>query len=203
MNIVALAIAVLTVCFGLFTVLGKETRLFYKIVVFSAGSYLLSVIYRVLYAALIPIPAFHAGYLTYAGTFLFLLCAFFAEPKRNFTGIKIRMKILALIPASVIVAWGIWNAANGHNILSQILLVPVAFTAYYAFLGLFQQSKEGEYAHSLRLYHLVLLLFCIMQPIVLVDLLTRQDSAISILLHSMLSAATVLFAYRGCKQWCI
>lgn len=203
MNIVALVIAVLTVCFGLITMLKHQTRLFYKIVVFSAGSYLMAAVYRVLYAALIPVPAFHAAYLAYVGTFLFLLCGFFAEPKETLAGAKTGVRVLAWLPALVIILWGIWNTINGHSLLSQLLLIPVALTAYYAFRCLCQPSKTGEYANALRGYHLVLLLFCLMQPLMLVAMLTRQNTALPILCHSVLSAATVLTAYWGCKRWSI
>mgnify|MGYP003400463209 FL=1 len=129
MNIFALLVAFCAVVFGVITVFKQQTTLFYKIVVFSAGSYLLAVIYRVLYAILIPVPAFHAGYLTYAGTFLFLLSGFFAEPKAYLKCTKISFKALACLPTVIIIAWGVWNTANGHSILSQLLLIPVALTA--------------------------------------------------------------------------
>ena len=203
MNIFALIVAFCAVVFGVMTVFKQQTTLFYKIVVFSAGSYLLAVIYRVLYAILIPVPAFHAGYLTYAGTFLFLLSGFFAEPKETFKGIKTRAKVPAMIPALVIIAWGVWNTTNGHSVLSQLLLIPVALTAYYAFLGLLIPSKAGEYAYAMRVYHIIVLLFCLMQPIMLVSMLTREHTTLPILFHSLLSAATVIIAYWGCKRWSI
>ncbi len=203
MNFVALVIAIFTVCFGGFTLLRRQTRLFYKIVVFSAGSYLLAAIYRVLYAALIPVAAFHVGYLAYAGTFLFLLCGFFAEPKETLNNQKNWTKVLACLPALVIIVWGIWNIANGHSIHSQLLLVPVALTAYYALRCLCQPAKLGEYANALRLFHLALLLFCLMQPLMLVAMLTRENTDLPILCHSALLTATVLTAYWGCKRWSI
>jgi len=203
MNIFAFIVAFCAVVFGVITVFKQQTTLFYKIVVFSAGSYLLAVIYRVLYAILIPVPAFHAGYLTYAGTFLFLLSGFFAEPKAYLKCKKICLKALACVPTVIILAWGVWNTTNGHNLLSQLLLIPVALTAYYAFLGLLIPSKAGEYAYAMRVYHIVVLLFCLMQPVMLVSMLTREHTTLPILFHSLLSAATVITAYWGCKRWSI
>ena len=203
MNIFALIVAFCAVVFGAMTVFKQQTTLFYKIVVFSAGSYFLAVIYRVLYAILIPVPAFHAGYLTYAGTFLFLLSGFFAEPKAYLQCKKTFLKALACVPMVIIIGWGVWNTTNGHSILSQLLLIPVALTAYYAFLGLLIPSKAGEYANSMRVYHIVVLLFCLMQPIMLVSMLTREHTTLPILFHSLLSAATVITAYGGCKRWSI
>ncbi len=203
MNIFAFIVAFCAVVFGAMTVFKQQTTLFYKIVVFSAGSYFLAVIYRVLYAILIPVPAFHAGYLTYAGTFLFLLSGFFAEPKAYLKCKKPFLKALACVPMVIIIAWGIWNTTNGHNILSQLLLIPVALTAYYAFLGLLIPSKAGEYAYAMRVYHVIVLLFCLMQPIMLVSMLTREHTTLPILFHSLLSAATVITAYGGCKRWSI
>lgn len=203
MNVFALIVAFCAVVFGVLTVFKQQTTLFYKIVVFSAGSYLLAVIYRVLYAILIPVPAFHAGYLTYAGTFLFLLSGFFAEPKAYLKCTKISFKALACLPTVIIIAWGVWNTANGHSILSQLLLIPVALTAYYAFLGLLVPPKTDEYASAMRVYHVVVLLFCLMQPVMLVSMLTREHTTLPILFHSLLSAATVITAYWGCKRWSI
>lgn len=203
MNIFALIVAFCAVVFGVMTVFKQQTTLFYKIVVFSAGSYFLAVIYRVLYAILIPVPAFHAGYLTYAGTFLFLLSGFFAEPKAHLKCKKTFLKALACVPMVIIIAWGVWNTTNGHSILSQLLLIPVALTAYYAFLGLLIPSKADEYAYAMRVYHIIVLLFCLMQPIMLVSMLTREHTTLPILFHSVLSASTVITAYWGCKRWSI
>ncbi len=203
MNIFAFIVAFCAVVFGAMTVFKQQTTLFYKIVVFSAGSYFLAVIYRVLYAILIPVPAFHAGYLTYAGTFLFLLSGFFAEPKAYLQCKNTFLKALACVPMVIIIGWGVWNTTNGHSILSQLLLIPVALTAYYAFWGLLIPSKAGEYAYAMRVYHVIVLLFCLMQPIMLVSMLTREHTTLPILFHSLLSAATVITAYGGCKRWSI
>lgn len=203
MNIISLIIAIMSFGFGLITIFKQKTRLFYKVVVFSAGSYLLAVIYRILYAMFIPTPDFHAGYLAYMGTFLFLLSGFFAEPKECLHVHKIGSRILAFLPAMFIVICGVWNVKNGHSIISQILLIPVAATVYYAFRFLCQRSKDCEYAHSLRIYHFVLLLFCLIQPFVLVAMLTRENTTLPILCHSVLSTVLLMSAYWGCKRWSI
>lgn len=190
MNLFALCVAAATALYGLITLLRKKMPLFYQIVVFGSWCYLLAVLYRVLYAIFIPTPAFHAGYLAYAGTFFFLLSAYFSgwndsvRPKNP----------AALLPSVVILAWGIWNVWRGHGVLPHLLLIPVLLTAYFACCALFDKA-----AGSLRAYNGVVLALCLLQPIMLVAMLTREHTAIPILLTSALSAASVPLAYRGCK----
>lgn len=190
MNLFALCVAVLTALYGLITLLRQQMPLFYQIVVFSSWCYLLAVLYRVLYAIFIPTPAFHAGYLAYAGTFFFLLSAYFSGTKK-----PVRPKSpIALLPPLVILAWGCLNVTWGHGVLPHLLLIPVLLTAHFACGALL--DKESS---SLRPYHRAVLALCLLQPVMLVAMLTRENTAIPILLTSALSAALVPLAYGGCK----
>lgn len=192
MNLFALCVAVMTAIYGLVTLLKNELPLYYQIVVFGSWCYLLAVLYRVLYAIFIPVPAFHAGYLAYAGTFFFLLSAYFSQPKK--TG---RHKsAITLLPSLVILIWGCLNVARGHGVLPQLLLIPVLPTACCATNGLLDREDA-----ALRPYHCTVLVLCLLQPVMLVAMLTREHTVIPIFLTSVLSAATVPLAYRGCKQW--
>lgn len=188
MNLFALCVAALTALYGLVTLLRQKTPLFYQIVVFSSWCYLLAVLYRVLYAMFIPTPAFHAGYLAYAGTFFFLLSACFSGRKRP------SKRAAALLPPLVIAAWGLLNVARGHGVLPHLLLLPVLPTAYVSCGALLDRETAG-----LRPYHGVILSLCLLQPVMLVAMLTREHTALPILLTSVLSAAAVPLAHRGCR----
>ena len=201
MNIFALIIAGLSFLFGIATLKKNESLLFYKMVVLSVGSYLLATIYRLLYAMLIPTPAFHAGYLTYAGAFFFLLGAFFTESKSAVKKQSAALKTLALLPTLIIILFAIWNIEKGHSMISQSLLIPVAITAHYTFRSLLQKGKPGEYPHAFRPFHLMLLCLCLIQPIMLVSMLTRENTELPILFHSLFLASTLISAYRGCNRW--
>jgi len=192
MNLFALCVAVLTSVYGLVTLLKNKMPLRYQIVVFGSWCYLLAVLYRVLYAIFIPVPAFHAGYLAYAGTFFFLLSAYFSGPKKAGR----HRKIITLLPALVILVWGCLNVARGHGVLPHLLLIPVLLTACFASDALLEKEEA-----ALRLYHGAVLALCLLQPVMLVAMLTREHTEIPIFLTSVLSAATVPLAYRGCKQW--
>lgn len=197
MNIFALCTAVLTALYGLITLLRGKTPLFYQTVVFGSWCYLLAVVYRVLYAILIPTPAFHAGYLGYAGTFFFLLSAYFshANEKHGQTGV---FSPVALIPPLVILVWGGWNMHQGYGILPQLLLLPVVLTAYFSCRQLMEKTTS---AIALRPYNAAVLALCLLQPIMLVAMLTREHTAVPILITSVLSVATVVLADRGCRKW--
>ena len=103
MNLFALCVAALTALYGLVTLLKQKMPLFYQIVVFGSWCYLLTVLYRVLYATFIPTPAFHAGYLAYAGTFFFLLSAYFSGPGKA-VGSKSAGVRIAVLPPLVILS---------------------------------------------------------------------------------------------------
>lgn len=201
MNIFALCLAVLTSLFALITLLKKKMPLFYQIVVFGSWCYLLAVVYRVLYAALIPTPAFHAGYLAYAGTFFFLLSAYFSEPRGAAVRKQRKSSLIALIPSIVIAAWGVWNVHLGYDILPQLLLIPVVLTAYFACKCLGSPKEDTGFIAAMRLYNGAVLVLCLLQPIILVAMLTREHTAIPIFLTSTLSAVSVALAYRGCRKW--
>ena len=193
MNVFALCVAALTAFYGLITLLKQRMSLFYQIVVFGSWCYLLAVLYRVLYAIFIPNPAFHAGYLAYAGTFFFLLSAYFGRPQKG-TCAKGTTAWISAIPSLIILIWGCQNIFRGYGLLPQLLLVPVLFTAYFACKALLDKEES-----SLRSYNAVVLALCLLQPMMLVAMLTRENTAIPVLLTSLLSAASVPLAHRGCK----
>ncbi len=200
MNIFAVCLAILTAVFALSSLAKDKMPLFYKIVAFGSCCYLLAVIYRVLYAALIPSPGFHAGYLGYAGTYFFLLSAYFSEPKDIMQG-KEKISLIAILPVVAIIGLGFCNVHQGYGILSQLLLLPVIATSYYACKGLLLSAEKTKFVADMRLYNATVLLMCLVQPSVLVAMLTRVHTVVPIFLTSVLNTASTILAYRGCKRW--
>ena len=200
MNGIALLLIILAGIWGFVLILTRKTAMFFKIVVFSVWCYLLAVLYRVLYAHFIPKPAFHAGYLSYAGTYFFLLSAYLSMNKQEKIEIKTSMKALAVTLSTLVALWGIWNIYRGYSLLSQLLLCPVVLTAYFACRFLFCSKDSNPAIVKMRVYNAVVLGLCMMQPIMLVVMLTRQHTFIPILITSVLMVLLIPLAYRGCKE---
>lgn len=202
MNIFALCLAVLTAVFALSTISKEKAPLFYKIVACGSFCYLLAVTYRVLYAMLIPYPSFHAGYLGYAGTYFFMLSAYFSEPK-DIIHTKSKISLISLLPALVITVWGFWNVYGGYGILPQLLLIPVIPTCYYSCKCLLLPKDETGFVSAMRLYNASVLLLSLVQPIVIIAMVTRVNTNLPIFVTSVLTTVSTILAYRGCRKWCM
>lgn len=207
MSFLILAGAAFSVIYGLFTVFRPKTPLFYKIVVYGFGSYFLAVGYSLLYRTLISgAEGFHAGYLGYAGLFFFLFSSYFGALDRLADGGEAeygKYRRTALLPAIVVLLAGIWKFFHGGNLFEQIMLLPVAGTAYFACKHLIMPDVEMGIIRVMRPYNAVILLLCLIQPFSMIAVVDAVYIPVAAILNTMLVILALPLADRGCHKWFI
>lgn len=207
MNILTLAAACFAGGYGLFTVFRSRTPLFYKIVVYGFGSYFLGVLYSSLYSELMPdATGFHAGYLGYGGTFFFLFSSYFGALDRLADGGEPqyrKYRLLSLFPSAFILAAGIWNYIAGKELLPQLLLIPVAGTAYFACKHLCMPDVENGIIRVMRSYNIIILILCLIQPYAMAAMVSIQPHPAVVIIQAVLVILALPLARKGVQRWYI
>jgi len=191
--------------FGLATVFRKKTPLFYKITVYGFGSYFLALAYGLLYTALLSeANGFHPGYLGYVGSFFFLFSSYFGALDRladDGSPSYRRYRLTALAPCCLILAWGVYRTLHGTEPAAQLLLLPVAGTAYFACKHLLLPDVELGIIRVMRPYNAVILLLCLLQPAAMTAILQGEYAFWAAALCALPTVLALPLAYRGCKRW--
>lgn len=192
--------------YGIVTLLSGKTPLFYKISVYAFCCNLLSVFYSILHRLLLPdMGGFHVGFFGHAGTFFFLFSSYFGALDRLADGGEKqyrKYRFTALLPSAFILACSFANILLKNGIWRQLLLLPVAATAYYCCKHLILPDVEMGIIKVMRPYNAVILLICLIQPFVLSSAVSVPAPLINAV-NAVLTVAALPLAYRGCRKWFI
>lgn len=193
--------------YGLITSMKPKTPLFYRIVVYGFGSYFFGITYSLLYQKIVSGQAsFHAGYLGYAGTFFFLFSSYFGALDRLADGREKEYRIYrvaALVPVVCIFVAGIYRYLEGGGLIKQLLLLPVAGTAYFSCKHLLLPDVEMGIIRSMRLYNAIILIWCLIQPFAIELLLGNSHNTVIGVMNTLIIAAALPLARAGVKKWFI
>lgn len=207
MNLFILTGAIFSAIYGFITVLKPKVPLFYKIIFYGFGSYLLAVCYSLLYSALMPdASGFHAGYWGYAGLFFFLFSSYYGAMDRladNGESQYNKYRILAGIPASLIIISGISKILNGSAAFEQLFLIPVAGTAYFSCKHLIFPDIDMGIIRVMRKYNAVILCLCLIQPWSMVTVVEIGQAPVAAALNTFLVILALPLADRGYRKWFI
>lgn len=171
MMFITLLAAVFAGIYGLSTVLQPKLPLFYKIVTYGFGSYLIGTLYGFLYTELLyGQKGFHAGYLGYVGTYFFLFSSYFGALDRLADGHERKYRVYrltALLPAAAVLLMGMKLLRQSEDIFLFFLLLPAAGTAYFACKHLILPDVEMGIIRVMRPYNTIIMLWCLLQPLML------------------------------------
>lgn len=193
--------------YGLCTSFRPKTPLFYKIVTYGIGSYLLGVVYSLLYTELVGgTLGFHVGYLGYMGTYFFLFSSYFGALDRLADGHEKQYRVYrvaALLPALIIVCAGVRLCWNGGSLFRFLLLLPAAGTAYFSCKHLILPDVEMGIIRVMRPYNVIVTAWCLLQPFMLGMTGETPYGWILAAANGLLVMLTLPIARKGVRQWFI
>lgn len=206
MQLFILSVAAAASIYGIATSVRPGTPLFYRIVSYGAGSYFLGAVYSTIYTSIYPWSSgFNAGYLGYMGTFFFLFSSYFGALDRLADGREPEYRIyraVSIIPPVAVAVSALFIC----SVWQILLVIPAAAASYYACKHLIMPDVEMGIIRVMRPYNLIILLFCLIQPLTLY----ASESDVSGSLYNILSAVNVLLvaaalpvARQEVKKWFI
>lgn len=210
MNEIALIASAAALAFGLATGFKPNVPLFYQIAVFAFASYFLGTLYSVLYAHLMPGGSpFQVGYIGYLGAFLFLFSACYGALDSLVDARERSLRpyrAAALVPAAAVaVAAGAVAALGGFDegsLVRAVVLLPAAAAAYFACKHLIIPDVDMGIVQVMRPYNVVVLAFCLLQPLALTVGLDGGAAGVAIsLANAALVCAALPLARRGVRKW--
>ena len=195
--------------FGILTVLGKRTPLFYKIIFFAVLTCLMGNIYTALYNLLWQPDGtgFHVGYLGYLGMFFFLYSSYYGAINSLADGGQAefrKFRLLAGLAAAVFFAGSVvLMYCSGKPAWMCIVVVPMAFTLYFATKLLIIPDVDMGIIRVMRLYNGWIIALCVAMILRILSEPGSMLEAVSSLCAGVLLALCLPVARNGVQKWFI
>jgi len=195
--------------FGVCTVFGKKTPLFYKIVFFSVLTCLMGNIYTVLYNLLWQQgdTGFHVGYIGYIGMFFFMYSSYYGAinsladgKQREFR----RFRVIAGVVAAVFFVGSALMMYFFHKgIWMYIVIVPMGFTLYFAMKLLIIPDVDMGIIKVMRPYNALIVGLCICMILRILSQSGSMLETVSSVCTGLLLALCLPIARNGVRKWFI
>lgn len=211
MTVFQLAAALVSVLYGGTACLRRRQPLFFKILLYGLISYLFGAIFTTCYTVVYGIrpSGFHVGYFGHIGAYFFLLSSYYGAIDSLADGREAKYRSLrraAAIPVLLLVALSTWSMAEtglSASLPLLLLLLPMAFTLYFAVKHLIFPDVELGIIRVMRPYNACVILFCAAE-------LLGQFTFLPGVVRSVLAFLSCLFlmlllplAERGVQKWFI
>lgn len=201
--------ALIASIFGSWTMIGKKTPLFYKIIFFSVITCLMGNIYTVLYHAFWPkeMYGFHVGYLGSIGMFFFLYSSYYGaintladDGQPTFRKYRI---IAGFAAAAFFVGSVTMMVFFQKEIWMCIVVIPMGCTLYFAMKLLIIPDVDMGIIKVMRPYNALIVALCVFMIVrILSEVGSAAETAASIG-SGLLISLCLPVARNGVRKWFI